>query len=549
MIRNDEFAEANRTRPYLLGVADELGLEASGLEDDGLLTAILAAPGGQKILVGDDPRIHRGPRALFRMLARSDGYVDNGTDWIAFNSDDAYVEVRLKEGSGAMFDLSIDAYLLAADDDGATEDEVHRWVDRQPKPVLGILTVGHRKRGDLDVFVPVVSVDLQIDSIVGDFVRELVFPYAEAWDHRIDVVDVEPGLGGPDAAAYRVRDATKIPPKNAWLLVGDEESFPSSEDLARVRSAADAGIYDHMWTAPKNGEVGDLVVIYFVSPRKSAHFVARLASQPFWRTDVEAVSSNAVDRHQWWAFLTPLIEIEPIPYMTLQKAADGYLPLRGRSGHYLSPDLISGLTFSAKRSAERDVLDRVVTIPVGMTELPDWSDRTFEGWRKIPGGLLPLEAKVSEHIVEPLLELIREAPYVGEAHPLDDRTLGPVLRREYKVASGYVDYLFEYPVGLPALAVEVKLTMNRPASGVWADSPDFQQLLRYTDDLGTPGLLVDAQRLLLVAQGADAPFAEIIRAEATWADIAMIRNLLVLDPAQMDDQRLASPARRVTRRG
>jgi hypothetical protein len=45
------------------------------------------------------------------------------------------------------------------------------------------------------------------------------------------------------------------------------------------------------------------------------------------------------------------------------------------------------------------------------------------------------------------------------------------------------------------------------------------------DDLGTPGLLVDAQRLLLVRQGADAPFAEIVRAEATWEDIALIRDL------------------------
>jgi hypothetical protein len=549
MIRNDEYAEANRTRPYLLGVADELGLEANALTDDALLNEILAAPGGRKLLVGDDPRIHRGPRALFRMLSRPDGYVDSGTDWIAFNSDDAYIEVRTKEGSGAMSDLSIDAYLLAADDDGAPENEALSWIDRQPKPTLGLLTVGHRRLQDQYVYMPRLSVDVKGDSIVGEFIQELIFPYAEAWDHRTGVVDAKPGLGGPDAAAYRVRDATEIPPKNAWLLVGGEESFPTAADLSGLRLAADAGIYDHMWTAPKNGEVGDLVVIYFVSPKKSAHFVARLASQPFWRTDVEAVAATPVDRHQWWAFLTPLVEIEPIPYAALQEAADGFLPLRGRSGHYLSPRVISRLTFNAKRSPDRDELHRVAAVPVGMTELPDWADRSLEGWRNIPGGLLPLEAKVSEHIVEPLLDLVWDAPYGGETHPLVDRTLGPVLAREHRVPSGYVDYVFEYPVGVPALAVEVKLTMNRPASGVWADSPDFQQLQRYAADLGTPGVLVDAQRILLVAKGADAPHAEIIRAEATWADIEMIRDLLVFEPVRTVDQRPAVPARRVTRRG
>ena len=46
-------------------------------------------------------------------------------------------------------------------------------------------------------------------------------------------------------------------------------------------------------------------------------------------------------------------------------------------------------------------------------------------------------------------------------------------------------------------------------------------------DLALPGLLVDAQRILLVKRGASAPVAEVIRAEATWDDIALIRDLLL----------------------
>lgn len=71
-----------------------------------------------------------------------------------------------------------------------------------------------------------------------------------------------------------------------------------------------------------------------------------------------------------------------------------------------------------------------------------------------------------------------------------------------RAEGGYVDFVFEFD-GVPALAVEVKLAILRPVSGVWADSPDFLQLRRYMSALDVPGLLVDAQRLLLVRRGAD----------------------------------------------
>jgi hypothetical protein len=334
--------------------------------------------------------------------------------------------------------------------------------------------------------------------------------------------------------------------------MGTEASYPSPEEVHSQSEQGKAGIFDSEWTAPKNGELGDLVLIYFVAPRKATCFIARLASRPYWQTDVEVNAVNAVGRHQWWAATSPFIEIEPIPYKTLQAAAGGYLPLRGRSGHYLSPRSIGSLAFTARDPSRQSDVDDIAQVPTGNPDVPERID-SLDAWKATPGGALPLEAKVSEHVVEPLAQLLW-GPDMQWAHEhLIEPTLGPIPLREHRVPSGLVDFVFEY-AGKFALAVEVKLTILRPASGVWTDSPDFQQLLRYMSDLDLPGLLVDAQRLLLVKTGASAPFAEIVRTEATWDDITLVRDLLLegrwgtsLVPPTNPPR--TSAARRTARRG
>jgi len=160
-------------------------------------------------------------------------------------------------------------------------------------------------------------------------------------------------------------------------------------------------------------------------------------------------------------------------------------------------------------------------------ELPDPAVMTFEEWKAMSSGAFTLEAKVSEHVVRPLLE--RYVFKASDSRP--DRRLDMTaffgLEVEHRAASGFVDFLFKYPAHTPALVVEVKPAIRRSPTGSWADSPDFQQLRRYMDDLGTPGLLIDAHSLLLVEPGAEAPYAEIVRSEATWDDIAMIRDLIL----------------------
>ncbi|MFF1633488.1 hypothetical protein [Leifsonia sp. NPDC058248] len=492
------------------------------------------------------PDLHGVLDLVFRVLAREDGYVDSGPNWVRFLSADAYLDVEEKLGNSTS--LSISAYLLDRDGVTVTEAEVLEWVSKQPHPVLGVLSVGRDEHDDGSVTArPLIRFEIRHDSIVPDFIDSVVLPFADAWENG-GVAEV-PAVG--DLFPYRVEPATDAP-RNAWLLMASEASYPTPEELAEMWDDGVAGIFDTEWTAPKNGEFGDLVLVYFVAPRKAAHFVARMALRPFWESGLEVNADATVDPHQWWVYLTPLVEIEPIAYKELQQAHNGDLPLRGRSGHYLPSKTIAALTFKAVRPEQQAEVDRIVQIPVGMAELPDKADTTFEEWKAIPGGLLPLEASVSEHVVWPLARLLDAAPYLSTAQMLDG-TLGPIVTPEYRVPSGFVDFVFDYGgPPAPALAVEVKLTLLRPASGVWSDSPDFRQLRRYMDDLDVPGLLVDAQRLLLVRPGADGPFAEIVRSNATWGDIALIRDLMLEGCRRKSNERPSRPSRptrRVFNRG
>jgi hypothetical protein len=486
-------------------------------------------------------------RLVFRELVRDDGYVAHSLNWVEFLSVDAYMHVEVELGRNEV--LHIDAELLQSEDTLATESEVIDWIDKQPRPLLGSLTSTSVALEDgSHTFRPAVQFDVRVDSLVHEFIEWNIAPFAEAWDGR-KVARIPGEEKSPAAVEFYRFDPVSIAPQNAWLLMGDEASYPSAEELATTLSDSESGIYDTVWTAPKNGEASDLVLVYFIAPLRSACFVGRLASRPFWLTDVEVNAVDAVERHQWWAYITPLIEIEPISFAALKQAQNGYLNLRGRSGHYLRPEAIEDLTFVAKDPGQQLEVDRIAQTPTGLSELPGAGGMSFEEWKHIPSGQLPLEAKVSEYVVEPLQWLVWSAPKSGSQQDIQP-TLGPIARPEHRVPGGYVDFVFEYGF-VPVLAVEVKLSILRPASGVWKDSPDFQQLKRYTDHLRLPGLLVDAHSILLVRDGEDEPFAEIVRADATWEDIALVRDL-VLEGWTAARPPASSPARiarRVANRG
>jgi hypothetical protein len=456
-------------------------------------------------------------RMIFTALAQENGYIDHGERWVAFDSALSYVEAQVLSIPG--YYVGIRAEFVGG---AATSKEVETWTRKQPRPLLGALEATELEDEDgTVVYVPAIEFVVRVDGIVAEFIQAVIEPFATAWTQRT-IADVRrDGHPNDQAHVYRY-DPASHPPQNAWLLMGDGASYPTLADLSEMHADALGGIYDTDWTAPKNGEAGDLALIYFIAPRKAACFVTRFATLPFWDQETGVNAVRDVSPNQWWVFTTPLIEIEPIPYADLRAAAGGQLLLKGRSGHYLAPATVSTLSFTARDPRQQDELDRVTQTPTGDPALPDPREMSFEQWRRIPSGALPLEAKVSEYLVEPLFRYSNDGPQIL------DPTLGANLTPEYRTPSGYVDFILTLALDSdrPILAIEVKLAVQRAASGVWSESPDFQQLRRYMDELGVPGLLIDAHAILLVKPGADAPNAEIVRAQADLKDLDAVAQLI-----------------------
>ena len=488
-------------------------------------------------------------RFLFRELSREGGYVSSGANWIGFFSDNACIEAELKQGESHV--LHIVATLVGGENASATEVDVQEWLRKQPQPELGRLSIVASETPEgVGCLVPMLRFEVRIDSLVPEFIKQSIATFAEAWDLGVIAVvtPLEFPLGGFEP--YR-QFPQELAANNAWLLVSDEVSYPSPDAIAEMRADGAAGIYDTMWSAPRDGELGDLVLVYFTSPKDAACFVARLASRPFQRSDVEANALLPLDPYQWWAYLTELIEIKPIAYKTLPQSRNRYLSLKGGSGHHLSPETIRALSFDAVSPERQSELDQLVQSPVGMEGWSHGVGATLEKWRQTAGGPLWREAEVSDQIIWPLVDLLLQVP-ASDTETRFQPSLGPMLTPKYPVRDGFVDFVFEYGLErVPVLAIEARLSLEGPVAGLWHGSPDFRQLTRHMAALQVPGLLVDAQRLLLVKPGADTPFAEIVRAEATWSDIAQIRDLMleVRNSNQEPTIPLSPGTRRVAYRG
>jgi len=456
---------------------------------------------------------------LHPALAEIVEYLD-GTDvealdphWVIFDISDGYVEADVKDG---METIRLRAYLVefgpGAD---ATEQEVVEWVARQPAVVGGILQALCVDEDDESIYLPRIVFECPIGeftTLSGIWKNQPgeIAKFGEAWRER--AIAESPTTAPMLLSWYRNPPSGRpfTGPRNAWLLMGGEASYLSADTLALADTEGQAGIFDSLWTAPRNAEVGDLVLIYFVAPTKAAHFVARVASRAFWRTDLEVDADSKAGNKQWWAYLTPPVEIEPISYESLKNAQNGHLLLRGRSGHFLHPETIEALKFTAKNPMQQADVDRIARKPIGLADLPPKEDLTFDQWKEIAAGALRLEADVSNYLVEPMLRWAMD----------QDATVTRLLagyEREYRVPSGSVDFVIKatHPAEQkPITAIEVKLAIQRPKSGHWSDSTDFMQLRRYMDALDSRGILMDAQSIFLVEKGANAPFQEIRRADA-----------------------------------
>lgn len=197
----------------------------------------------------------------------------------------------------------------------------------------------------------------------------------------------------------------------------------------------------------------------------------------------------------------------------LRRAAGGYLPLKGRSGLYLTPDTITSLALRAKRPADQAELERVARVPVGRADLPAPQDVTRSVWRDLAAGALPLEAHVSSHIVEPLLTDLLTGT-------------GLTWTREHPVGRRWADFVI-LKGNEPVHVVEVKKVIKKAPGHGWPSSADFTQLRWYSDQLGVPGTLIDSHRVLLVDRGGEQPRHEIIRRAATDDDLQVIMEHLL----------------------
>lgn len=423
--------------------------------------------------------------------------VNADTDLMEFNVGDLYVIANV---DALKKRLRVRVYL-------PTDDEklVHDWVLRQPAPASGMLQSAYLEdekwRPRLLFERPAEPRNWFDDSIHNDITR-----FAAAW---LDDIDVDYSTD-PRPAYVIADDPHDIAPANAWLLKGTEASYPSPAELRDDHEAAEVGIFTWEWTTAAQTQAGDLALLYFLNPRKAVHFVARAACDAFFSRDIRVNADMPVADTQWWSHFTTPIEIEPIPIEVLRRAAGGHLPLRGRSGLYLRPDTIEALPIRAKNPADQTALDRVLTVPVGLADLPHPDDIDFAAWRDLAAGALPLEAHVCTHLVEPLLRDLM-------------RGTGLTWKREFPVGRRWADYAI-IDGDTPVHVIEVKKVIAHPRGRDWSESAELAQLQWYADQLGTGGTLIDSHRLLLMSRTRGAPLREILRGSASNADRDAIRE-------------------------
>ena len=412
---------------------------------------------------------------------------------LIFETEAAQV-VATHQGGGCR--LRIRAYLGPA-----AEEDVVVWTARQQSPLSGLLEM---VEDDAAVEPRLVfERPVQGNDWTSDVLLEEIREYSVAWGND----DVAEHSRYSKAFAVK-QDPCDLASESAWLLLGDEASFPDAAEVTAARARADVGIFDYLWTAAKQTRVGDLVLIYFLGRRKAAHFVARAASNAFFAADISVNAQTAVSDQQWWVYLTPPVAIRPVTFKALQAASNDHLILRGRSGRFLDPEVIAALPVEAATHEDKAEVRKIWVKPIGLAELPQPADMTMSLWRALAAGAFALEAHVSRYVVTPLLD------YVLTGTEL-------TVRAEYRVGRGSADFVV-LDEDRPVAVIEVKLAINVPAGGPWTECDDYLQLRRYMDALGVPGVLVDAHRVLLVSVSESRPPQDIQRRQASDAELQVI---------------------------
>lgn len=286
----------------------------------------------------------------------------------------------------------------------------------------------------------------------------------------------------------RLPQSTLVPssPHGAWLLMGDEGSFYSRGNLRRLVDRDRAGLFLDCWTCSPRVEIGDVLFMYYMAPRKAIHFVCRATSRPYVDPALYVRADREVSKYQWWVDISPPVEVEPIPFNEIRQAMGGYLNLKGRAGKYVDVAVGNRLLKAAKvmDGPSAHYAGQTLTRLTGRRDLPDPEKMSLSEWRKLASGKLKGEREVELYIVQPLLRYCG-IPRKSAIHQL-------------RTGEGIPDYVITRDT-VHLAAVEVKQRIAGPRGGVkrWTDLPDYEQLCRYTRHLGCKGMLVDCDQVFL----------------------------------------------------
>lgn len=332
--------------------------------------------------------------------------------------------------------------------------------------------------------------DYEGNAVVDEDGAELSWTFDSLRDYLLDLAEgaADYGLGVEFGTARRIASPEQLssPGEQAWLIVGDEASWPTPDELAAQRSESEAERLGELWTAAKQTEPGDLLLVYFMAPRKAACFVARAQSEAFYSADIGVNSVGSPSDHQWWVHHTPLIPIDPISFSELRDAVGGHLVLRGRSGKFLRPEVIDGLTFKALDPVDQTALDRDTQRPTGRADLPDPDQMSVAEIAGVAPGALRLESDVSTYLVQPTLRHVLAGS-------------GLTVQAEFPIGRKRADFVV-LDGDEPKCVIEVKLRAIAPND---PSSPDVAQAVGYATALGCAAILVDVSEFHLIDGGQD----------------------------------------------
>ena len=291
------------------------------------------------------------------------------------------------------------------------------------------------------------------------------------------------------------------PPRNAWLLMASDDS---PIDVATMNE--DRG---GLWTSPKQVQRGDLALFYYVAPHKAVLYAARVASQPVYADPDAGADAQQKWPNQWWSWVDAFVTLDPVPHTTLKEYFGGQLVMRGKSGHYVPPWVVTQIMLNQRSDPTKDL---VVQVPTANPDLPEPGDvLTLEQWTELASGAFRWELDVEHYVVEPLLNWLTDG---DEDHTWTGKTPLGKLVPDYSLYAG----------STRTAVVEVKLGIRGVQHGDNWVGPDLDQLRKYCASAGVPGLLVDSNRILAFEADTAEPVALYERSRLTPADLAQIRQ-------------------------